>query len=101
MALQSEVCTRLPYFILVVCLLTFVFFLKGVAPRPSLPKLLALDKDFSDLDEQLNSAARIIGLPQHWHREKSTNKLRRINDVSFNPRAEWVLRWLLDKLKSA
>jgi nucleolar pre-ribosomal-associated protein 2 len=71
-----------------------------VAHRPSLPKLLALEKDFSDLDEQLDNAARIIGLPQRWHQGNPLKELGRVKDVAFNPRAEWVLRWLLDKLKA-
>ncbi|KAF2851497.1 hypothetical protein T440DRAFT_507365 [Plenodomus tracheiphilus IPT5] len=63
------------------------------------PRLQALNQDFSDLDEQIRQAAHIIGLPDDWsninEQEKRTEVIRHI----VRARAEWVLRWVLDKLK--
>lgn len=67
-------------------------------PAPTRPRLQAINQDFSDVDEQVEQAAHIIGLPDNWttiagdERAKTTRTLVRA-------RAEWVLRWALDKLK--
>ncbi|KAF2087847.1 hypothetical protein K490DRAFT_65127 [Saccharata proteae CBS 121410] len=63
---------------------------------PSLQRLLALDKDFTSFDDQLDQAGRIVGLANF---EDNTNEVPQISTTA-NPRAEWVLRWLLGKLGS-
>ncbi|KAF2137524.1 uncharacterized protein K452DRAFT_361875 [Aplosporella prunicola CBS 121167] len=66
--------------------------------QPSLQRLLAIDKDFSSFDEQLNQATQVLGRPE------DARKLAGFEEdvvcYKHNPRAEWVFRWLLGKLKS-
>jgi nucleolar pre-ribosomal-associated protein 2 len=63
------------------------------------PRLQAINQDFSDLNEQIRQAAQIIGLPSNWtsiqEKEDRLDIIRRL----VRARAEWVLRWILDKLK--
>lgn len=67
-------------------------------PAPTRPRLQAINQNFSDVSEQVDQAAQIIGLPDNWtttwgdERASSTR-------VLVKARAEWVLRWSLDKLK--
>ncbi|EAT82708.2 hypothetical protein SNOG_10373 [Parastagonospora nodorum SN15] len=60
--------------------------------------LHSVNQDFSDLDEQIRQVAHIIRLPPNWAdiRDKTTRAaaLRHV----VGARAEWVLRWTLDKL---
>ncbi|KAB2576375.1 hypothetical protein DBV05_g4954 [Lasiodiplodia theobromae] len=65
---------------------------------PSLRRLLALDKDFSTFDEKLDHATSIIGQPDGArHRDDAQDPLL---FYKGSPRTEWVLRWLLSKLKA-
>lgn len=65
---------------------------------PSLRRLLALDKDFSTFDEKLDHATHIIGQPDGAKpRDDSQGPLL---FYKGSPRTEWVLRWLLSKLKT-
>ncbi|RMZ71092.1 hypothetical protein GMOD_00005594 [Pyrenophora seminiperda CCB06] len=68
-------------------------------PASTRPRLQAINQDFSDLDEQIRQAAHIIGLPENWsaiqEQDAKTDVIRRL----VRARAEWVLRWVLDKLK--
>ncbi|GME37864.1 Nucleolar 27S pre-rRNA processing Urb2/Npa2 [Neofusicoccum parvum] len=65
---------------------------------PSLRRLLALDKDFSTFDEKLDHATHIIGQPDGAkHRDDAQDPLL---FYKGSPRTEWVLRWLLGKLKA-
>ncbi|KAI2484480.1 Urb2 domain containing protein [Pyrenophora tritici-repentis] len=68
-------------------------------PASTRPRLQAINQDFSDLDEQICQAAQIIGLPENWsaiqEQEEKAEIIRRL----VRARAEWVLRWVLDKLK--
>ncbi|KKY13589.1 putative nucleolar 27s pre-rrna processing urb2 npa2 [Diplodia seriata] len=65
---------------------------------PSLRRLLALDKDFSTFDEKLDHATAIIGQPDGArHRDDAEDPLL---FYKGSPRTEWVLRWLLGKLKA-
>ncbi|KAL1638100.1 hypothetical protein SLS58_008937 [Diplodia intermedia] len=65
---------------------------------PSLRRLLALDKDFSTFDEKLDHATAIIGQPDGArHRDDAEDPLL---FYKGSPRTEWVLRWLLSKLKA-
>ncbi|KAH3913270.1 hypothetical protein HBH56_113840 [Parastagonospora nodorum] len=67
-------------------------------PAPTRPRLQSVNQDFSDLDEQIRQVAHIIRLPPNWAdiRDKTTRAaaLRHV----VGARAEWVLRWTLDKL---
>lgn len=68
-------------------------------PAPTRPRLQSVNQDFSDLNEQIRQVAHIIRLPENWatigdERERSS-ALQHV----VRARAEWVLRWLLDKLK--
>lgn len=70
-----------------------------VQPAPTRPRLQAVNQDFSDLDQQLRHVAHIIGLPQHWASIHAQEARHAALQPLARPRAEWVLRWLLDKLK--
>ncbi|KAH9871335.1 hypothetical protein IAQ61_005514 [Plenodomus lingam] len=63
------------------------------------PRLQAINQDFSDLDEQIHQAARIIGLPGDWNTIKDQDARAGVIRHIVRARAEWVLRWVLDKLK--
>ncbi|KAI8931982.1 hypothetical protein NX059_010878 [Plenodomus lindquistii] len=63
------------------------------------PRLQAINQDFSDLDEQIRQAAHIIGLPDEWNTIEEQNTRAEIIRHIVRARAEWVLRWILDKLK--
>lgn len=65
----------------------------------TLPQLLALNKDLTDLNEQISHAARIIGLPEHWDTVREDQARSDIIQGLVRARAEWVLRWMLEKLK--
>ncbi|KAF3042919.1 hypothetical protein E8E12_006603 [Didymella heteroderae] len=67
-------------------------------PAPTRPRLQALNQDFSDVNEQIEQAAQIIGLPDNWTNITSDER-DRIARSLVKARAEWVLRWALDKLK--
>ncbi|KAF2705974.1 hypothetical protein K504DRAFT_439390 [Pleomassaria siparia CBS 279.74] len=66
---------------------------------PTLPRLLAINKNFTDLNEQIRQATHIIGLPEDW--DAIQEEKARSNTIQnlVRARAEWVLRWILDKLK--
>ncbi|KAF2264820.1 hypothetical protein CC78DRAFT_568059 [Lojkania enalia] len=66
---------------------------------PTLPRLLAIDKDWADLNEQIRQATHIIGLPDHWDTIQDAKGRSEVNHRLIRARAEWVLHWMLDKLK--
>ncbi|KAG9191235.1 hypothetical protein G6011_09323 [Alternaria panax] len=68
-------------------------------PASTRPRLQAINQDFSDLDEQIRQAAHIIGLPDGWNSIKDDEARSDIIRRLVRARAEWVLRWILDKLK--
>ncbi|KAF1943741.1 hypothetical protein EJ02DRAFT_372878 [Clathrospora elynae] len=63
------------------------------------PRLQAINQDFSDLDEQIRQAAHIIGLPDNWSTIHEQEARAEVIRQLVRARAEWVLRWILDKLK--
>lgn len=67
-------------------------------PAPTRPRLQAINQDFPDVNEQVEQAAHIIGLPDRWT-TKSRGERGSITKSLVRARAEWVLRWTLDKLK--
>ncbi|KAJ8114269.1 hypothetical protein OPT61_g3824 [Boeremia exigua] len=67
-------------------------------PAPTRPRLQAINQDFSDVNEQVEQAAQIIGLPDEW-KTVSGEERAKITRSLVRARAEWVLRWSLDKLK--
>ncbi|OCK75692.1 hypothetical protein K432DRAFT_361651 [Lepidopterella palustris CBS 459.81] len=69
------------------------------ATPPSLPRLLSLDNTFPDLNDQIRQAAQIIGLPDGWDDGAAEFQCKVLRKQRFHARAEWVLRWILDKLK--
>jgi nucleolar pre-ribosomal-associated protein 2 len=72
-----------------------------IEARPSLQRLLDLEREYSSLEEQLDQAATIIGLPtQSWSHQNvfDYQKSLRIS-IQFNGRGDWALRWILEKLK--
>jgi nucleolar pre-ribosomal-associated protein 2 len=68
-------------------------------PAPTRPRLQSVNQDFSDLNEQIRQVAHIIRLPDNW--ADITDETARSSALQHvvRARAEWVLRWLLDKLK--
>jgi nucleolar pre-ribosomal-associated protein 2 len=69
-------------------------------PAPTRPRLQALNHTRADVDEQLRQATHIIGLPDDWDTltgEARASVARRV----VCARADWVVRWILDKLKDA
>lgn len=66
---------------------------------PTRPRLQALNRDFSDLDDQIDQAARIIRLPNAWDILQSETRLISCQQL-VKARADWVLRWILEKLSS-
>ncbi|KAI4919607.1 hypothetical protein J4E90_001744 [Alternaria incomplexa] len=68
-------------------------------PASTRPRLQAINQDFSDLDEQIRQAAHIIGLPEDWSTIQDHDTRSEIIRRLVRARAEWVLRWILDKLK--
>ncbi|KAJ4347706.1 hypothetical protein N0V95_005160 [Ascochyta clinopodiicola] len=67
-------------------------------PAPTRPRLQAINQDFTDVNEQVEQAAHIIGLPDSWATNKGEQRAI-ITATLVRARAEWVLRWALDKLK--
>lgn len=58
-----------------------------------------MSQDFSDLSEQIRQVAHIIRLPDDWaHPKEKETRPSSLQHV-VRARAEWVLRWVLDKLK--
>ncbi|KAL4750959.1 hypothetical protein BDW72DRAFT_174706 [Aspergillus terricola var. indicus] len=70
-------------------------------PRPSQEALLRLEKGTASPNIQLNEAAQIIGLDLSLC--ASHPEINRASHVPIHaaPKEEWVLRWLLKKLKAA
>ncbi|KAF2188933.1 hypothetical protein K469DRAFT_626674 [Zopfia rhizophila CBS 207.26] len=68
-------------------------------PAPSLPKLLAINKNSGELNEQIRQATHIIGLPNDWDKMQDDSLRPMAPTHLVRARAEWVLRWILDKLK--
>lgn len=69
---------------------------KSLSFKPTLPQLLALDTDYSNFEERLRQAALLAGLPGDWLQQDAETHGEAIKS---HHRAEWVLRWLLEKLK--
>ncbi|KAH7384306.1 Urb2/Npa2 family-domain-containing protein [Phaeosphaeria sp. MPI-PUGE-AT-0046c] len=68
-------------------------------PAPTRPRLQSVNQDFSDLNEQIRQIAHIIRLPDNWATvEDQVARSSAVQHV-VRARAEWVLRWTLDKLK--
>jgi nucleolar pre-ribosomal-associated protein 2 len=68
-------------------------------PAPTRPRLQSVSQDFSTLNEQIRQVAHIIRLPEDWtNTEDESARSSALRHV-VRARAEWVLRWLLDKLK--
>jgi nucleolar pre-ribosomal-associated protein 2 len=66
---------------------------------PTRPRLQSVNQDFSDLNEQIRQVAHIIRLPHDWaHLGDESERSAALQHV-VRARAEWVLRWILDKLK--
>lgn len=74
-----------------------------VAPRTSLEKLQALDKEYKTLDEQLNALRNILHIRElptgrsicHWDATSS------LPERLSQGRASFSLRWLLNKMRSS
>jgi hypothetical protein len=66
---------------------------------PSLPRLLSLDKDVKGWGERLQHAADIAGIPLEADLDDSQIQRLACRSAAHG-RAEWVLRWLLEKLKT-
>jgi nucleolar pre-ribosomal-associated protein 2 len=67
---------------------------------PSLQRLLALEKNYTDLDQQIREARSILNLRKDWDTpESSVDFPGTFQGAQYHARAEWVLRWLLEKLK--
>ncbi|KAH7377764.1 Urb2/Npa2 family-domain-containing protein [Pyrenochaeta sp. MPI-SDFR-AT-0127] len=66
---------------------------------PTRPRLQSINQDFSDLNEQLRQAAHIIGLPGGWETLQDEEARSEVIRCLVRARAEWVLRWILDKMK--
>ncbi|KAL1605014.1 hypothetical protein SLS60_004557 [Paraconiothyrium brasiliense] len=67
-------------------------------PAPTRPRLQAINQDYTDLNEQIHQATHIIGLPDDWDTltgHARSNTAKRV----VGARADWVLRWILEKLK--
>ncbi|KAF9700766.1 hypothetical protein EKO04_001966 [Ascochyta lentis] len=67
-------------------------------PAPTRPRLQAINQNFTDVNEQVEQAAHIIGLPHNWTTRAGQDRAN-ITATLVRARAEWVLRWALDKLK--
>ncbi|KAH7083620.1 Urb2/Npa2 family-domain-containing protein [Paraphoma chrysanthemicola] len=68
-------------------------------PAPTRPRLQSVSLDFTGLDEQIRETARIIRLPDHWATlDDGAGSTQSLHHV-IRARAEWVLRWVLDRLK--
>ncbi|KAF2031216.1 hypothetical protein EK21DRAFT_111252 [Setomelanomma holmii] len=68
-------------------------------PAPTRPRLQSVNQDFSDLNEQIRQIAHIIRLPEDWASTKDEESRSQSSGHIVRARAEWVLRWALDKLK--
>lgn len=68
-------------------------------PAPTRPRLQSVNQDFSDLNEQIRQVAHIIRLPDDWANTKDVTGRTSSLQYVVRARAEWVLRWILDKLK--
>jgi nucleolar pre-ribosomal-associated protein 2 len=66
---------------------------------PTRPRLQSVNQDFSSLSEQIRQVAHIIRLPHDWADTKDEPARSVAWRHVVRARAEWVLRWLLDKLK--
>lgn len=63
------------------------------------PQLHALTQDRYSLDEQILQAAHIIGLPDTWPTIQEKTARAGVISLLVRARAEWVLRWILDRMK--
>ncbi|TLD29482.1 Nucleolar 27S pre-rRNA processing Urb2/Npa2 [Venturia nashicola] len=66
---------------------------------PSLPRLLSLDKNVKKWGQRLQQAADIAGIPLETNLDDSQIRKLACRSAAHG-RAEWVLRWLLEKLKT-
>lgn len=58
----------------------------------------AINKTFTDLEEQIQQAAHIIGIPEGWENLQDYARSAAVQNLAC-ARADWVLRWILEKLK--
>jgi len=68
-------------------------------PAPTRPRLQSVNQDFSNLNEQIRQVAHVIRLPDDWALSKQKEGWSASLQHVVCARAEWVLRWVLDKLK--
>jgi nucleolar pre-ribosomal-associated protein 2 len=66
---------------------------------PTRPRLQSVSQDFSDLNEQIRQVAHVIRLPSDWAALAADPARASALQHVVRARAEWVLRWILDKLK--
>lgn len=60
----------------------------------------AINQTYTDLNEQIRQATHIIGLPEGWDSLTDDARSSVAKRIVF-ARADWVLRWILDKLKDS
>jgi nucleolar pre-ribosomal-associated protein 2 len=82
-----------------ICLLANVSQSSSDQPASTRPRLQSVNQDFSDLSEQIRQVAHIIRLPDDWAKVEDDHSRSTSLQHVVRARAEWVLRWLLDKLK--
>ncbi|CAI6340706.1 unnamed protein product [Periconia digitata] len=69
-------------------------------PPPTRPRLQAINQGSGDLSEQIGQAAHIIGLPTDWEALRGYARATAIHRL-VPARADWVLKWILEKMKDA
>lgn len=52
------------------------------------------------MNKQIRQAAQIIGLPGSWYESATKTQPQDLQRAQNHARVEWVLRWILDKLRS-
>jgi nucleolar pre-ribosomal-associated protein 2 len=67
---------------------------------PSLPQLQAIKQSSGDLNEQIQQVAHIIGFPTDWESLSGESRDGAIQRL-VRARADWVLRWIVEKWKDA
>ncbi|KAL5465746.1 hypothetical protein PMIN07_003885 [Paraphaeosphaeria minitans] len=67
-------------------------------PAPTRPRLQAINQTYTDLNKQIDQATQIIGLPDDWDSLRGEARSKIAKRI-VGARADWVLRWLLEKLK--
>ena len=75
---------------------------KGDSSKSSLQRLLALDKTYDTLEQRVDEAARILNIRLEHGEQPALATAGQVqrSDLSSYGRHEFVLRWILEKLKS-